>query len=169
MLRSFKRFAFAFPATHEIGELPSWHVCATTHGHDYTVVLEIEADRVSDFAAYGELEDVRQWLAGSLYMKPINDVAPSGKIEELATRIHQRWIGAHPRLVAVRVAEHDYDVLVRDGQRSHTHRFNMAEYRPQESGEVNRWCDREPRTTTAGLMPEYDPEAVYVSSPDRIG
>jgi 6-pyruvoyltetrahydropterin/6-carboxytetrahydropterin synthase len=49
---------FHFSASHQLTHLSTWHQCARLHGHNYKVVLTLEAEELDDDSFvkdYGEL------------------------------------------------------------------------------------------------------------------
>jgi 6-pyruvoyltetrahydropterin/6-carboxytetrahydropterin synthase len=103
---------FAFSASHILDSLPSWHMCARMHGHNYVIIIELSA-RVEDLTPEGFVRDFRdldafkKWIDETFDHRHLNDVmgsvAPTS--ENLAIWIHDRWRDRYPELTAVRVSE----------------------------------------------------------------
>lgn len=107
---------FHFSASHQLlhlaAEAPN-HQCARLHGHNYVVVLELEAahlDRFGFVRDYGQLAPVKAYIDQQLDHRHLNDVldSPAGSrttAERLAAYLWAKFKPIVPELVAVRVSE----------------------------------------------------------------
>lgn len=108
---------FAFSASHQLTHLPPSHQCARLHGHNYRVVVVLEArdhdalDPATGFVRdYGALAPLKRLLDESLDHRHLNDVlgSPQATTAEALARWLFEWCRAEwPEVVAVRVSETD--------------------------------------------------------------
>lgn len=104
---------FHFSASHQLQHLPPSHPCARLHGHNYVVVLELQAPALNPegfVRDYGDLATARQWLDGVLDHRHLNEAlgCPTGRsttAEALARRMYDTFADWYPELRAVRVSE----------------------------------------------------------------
>ena len=101
---------FHFSASHQLLQLSADHPCARLHGHNYIVVVELEATKLN---AHGFVRDYRELSAFKHYIddtfdhRHLNDVLDHDMVtaEFLAhhffTWCRERW----PETSAVRVSE----------------------------------------------------------------
>lgn len=101
-----KRFTFA--AAHYLTCVPPGHKCARTHGHTYTVEVELAAEHLRNCMVvdYGDLAAFGDYLTATLDHQTLNLVLP---YEPTAERIAEglfEWCRARwPETTAVRVEE----------------------------------------------------------------
>lgn len=70
---------FAFSAAHHLTGLPEGHPCATMHGHNYEVELELRAvklDATGFVVDYRALDRVKQFIDSTFDHKLLNAVLP---------------------------------------------------------------------------------------------
>jgi len=100
---------FRFAAAHHLPRLPEGHKCRRVHGHNYAVTLVLEAGRLDEQGMvldYGELDEVRSWIAHTLDHRDLNDVLGDlATAEALADYVYSTWQAAYPRLCEVTVSE----------------------------------------------------------------
>lgn len=104
---------FHFSASHVLYGLPSWHPCARMHGHNYVVVLQLQASDDALTGAgfvrdYRELGTFKDWIDENVDHRHLNDVMGGGvspSAENLAKWIFDRWAAEIPELTEVRVSE----------------------------------------------------------------
>ncbi|WP_369266144.1 6-pyruvoyl trahydropterin synthase family protein [Streptomyces harbinensis] len=102
-----------FTATHREPLLPSWHACAWTHGHEWTITLEVIAqddDFTEDVsvAVHTALAEFDRWVAEQLEHRHLNDVdealAARANAPLVARWVYDTWVDRLPHLAAVRVS-----------------------------------------------------------------
>lgn len=108
MFRIAKQFQFS--ASHQIKALPQDHPCARLHGHNYTVEVELAAERLDSVGFvrdYRELAALKDYLDHSLDHRHLNEVLGDDCVTaeriayHLFTWCKSRW----PETVALRVSE----------------------------------------------------------------
>ncbi len=83
---------FEFSASHQLHGLVEGHKCGRVHGHNYTVRVSLEGDRLDEHGFildYGELAPFGRWLDEHFDHRHLNDVVryqPSA--ENLAEHLH---------------------------------------------------------------------------------
>jgi 6-pyruvoyltetrahydropterin/6-carboxytetrahydropterin synthase len=106
--------SFGFAASHQLEALPASHPCSRLHGHNYQVVVELEAamvDTVGMVYDYRKLAPFKAWLDGHLDHTHLNDVmAGEPTAEHLAALLYQVAAGElelpeHVSVAGVGVAE----------------------------------------------------------------
>lgn len=101
--------AFDFAAAHQLDQLPEGHKCKRLHGHNYRVIVYLEAETLDErsfVVDFGELNVIKKWINETLDHRNLNDVMPyPTTAENLARFIYETWKGRFPQLVKVRVYE----------------------------------------------------------------
>jgi 6-pyruvoyltetrahydropterin/6-carboxytetrahydropterin synthase len=102
--------SFAFSASHIIGGVPADHPCARLHGHNYEVVVILEAatlDTVGFVRDYHELSALGDLIKATLDHKHLNDVLGHDRTtSEVISKWLYDWCKARwPEVAAVRVSE----------------------------------------------------------------
>jgi 6-pyruvoyltetrahydropterin/6-carboxytetrahydropterin synthase len=80
---------FAFSASHQLEGLPPEHQCSRLHGHNYVLVVRLEADdldRTGFVIDYGELSPVKKWIDDTLDHRHLNDLLPFNPTAENMAR-----------------------------------------------------------------------------------
>ena len=100
---------FDFSAAHSLCQLPKDHKCYRLHGHNYIVIVELEAEEldyrgfVSD---YGELRSIKTWIDTHLDHQNLNEILPFEPTAELiAEKLYNTFLQMYPQLVSVTVKE----------------------------------------------------------------
>ena len=87
---------FEFSASHQLNGLAEGHKCGRVHGHNYTVRVTLEGDRLDEHGFildYGELAPFGRWLDEHLDHRHLNDVqATQPSAENLAVWL---WAVVH--------------------------------------------------------------------------
>jgi len=110
---------FHFSAAHQLPNLPDGHPCGRLHGHNYVVVVVLEADVMDVMGKpdplpwvrdFGDLYIVRDYINDFLDHKNLNDwFADQGwgatTAENLAYQLFHQFVEYIPQVVAVRVSE----------------------------------------------------------------
>lgn len=68
---------FNFSASHCLDHLSQSHPCASTHGHNYTVVVELSGSKLNDVGMvmdYHDLAPIKEWIDKTVDHKHLNDV-----------------------------------------------------------------------------------------------
>lgn len=71
---------YTFAASHQLDGLPEGHQCGRIHGHNYTVRVELAADRVDASGMvfdFGEMAPFRDYISNTLDHRHLNDVMPA--------------------------------------------------------------------------------------------
>lgn len=101
--------AFDFSAAHQLDQLPEGHKCKRLHGHNYRVIVYLEADELDSdgfVKDFGELNAIKRWIHETLDHRNLNDILDRPTTaEHLARYIYERWKPHFPQLVRVRVYE----------------------------------------------------------------
>ena len=117
MYRIVKKFDFS--ASHVLDTLPSDHPCARLHGHNYTVEIELESEKLNSngfVVDYSDLDVFKKIIDSELDHRHLNDVIQGQPTAEIiAHYLFQRAIKLWPEVSAVRVKETEK---------------TLAEYRP---------------------------------------
>ena len=100
---------FHFSAAHQLDGLPPTHQCARLHGHNYIVVVELQAQELDEHGFvrdYGDLAELKHYIDGFLDHKNLNDlfVIPT-TAENIAKHLFSVCEDWWPELTAVRVSE----------------------------------------------------------------
>lgn len=101
---------FAFSAAHHLEGLPPEHQCSRPHGHNYVVIVVLEAEALDDTGFvqdYGELSPVKQLIDSALDHQDLNVVlAPmQTSAENIARWLYDHFKPQFPMLAAVKVSE----------------------------------------------------------------
>jgi 6-pyruvoyltetrahydropterin/6-carboxytetrahydropterin synthase len=83
---------FDFSASHVLNGLPEGHPCGRMHGHSYSVIVELEADKLDGngmVVDYRALDPFKQWIDEHLDHRHLNDamVAEGGPEQPTAEYI----------------------------------------------------------------------------------
>lgn len=117
MYRIVKKFHFS--ASHILDSLPPDHPCARLHGHNYTVEIELESEKLNSngfVVDYSDLNLFKKIIDSELDHRHLNDVIQGQPTAEIiAYYLFQRARKLWPEVSAVRVKETEK---------------TMAEYRP---------------------------------------
>ena len=101
---------FNFSASHQLFGLPDGHPCARLHGHNYAVVIELQA---AELNSHGFVRDYRQLIAFKTYLEEevdhrhLNDLFGNASVtaEHLARHFFAWCQARWPEMSAVRVSE----------------------------------------------------------------
>lgn len=100
---------FHFSASHQLAGLPDDHQCARLHGHNYIVVLVLEAETLNEqgfVVDYLALGSFKSFIDETLDHRHLNDVLPfATTAENLAKYLYEWAIERWPQVTAVRVSE----------------------------------------------------------------
>ena len=100
---------FQFSASHQLLTLPDGHPCKGLHGHNYVVVLVLQAQELDDHGFvldYKELNTFKQMIDNELDHKHLNDVLPYSPSTENVARYLYEWAKrCWPQVKEVRVSE----------------------------------------------------------------
>ncbi len=101
---------FRFSASHQLTHLPAEHQCARLHGHNYVVVVELEAETLNGdgfVRDYHELKPLKDYIDEAFDHRHLNDVmgnTPS-TAEHLARHFYEWCAERWPEAASVRVSE----------------------------------------------------------------
>lgn len=99
---------FEFAASHQLDQLPEGHKCKRLHGHNYTVEVVVEADRLdaNGFVIdYADFQPVKNLIDGRLDHRHLNDLIETPTAEILADYLFQTFVLVYDGLVSVTVRE----------------------------------------------------------------
>ena len=102
---------FKFSASHALTQLPETHKCHHLHGHNYTVEVALQQEKLNArgfVADYGDMDYIRKFLNDRFDHRHLNDEMPySPTAENLAMFIYDwaRNTLLGPLVAYVRVAE----------------------------------------------------------------
>lgn len=68
---------FHFSASHVLYGLDAWHPCGRMHGHNYVIVVELQAETLNDVGFvkdYRELDPIKKFIDEELDHRHLNDV-----------------------------------------------------------------------------------------------
>ncbi len=101
---------FHFSASHQLHGLPEDHQCARLHGHNYIVVVELQAEELNAHGFvrdYLDLAELKRYIDDTLDHRHLNDVLGDDCVtaERMARHFydwcHARW----PEVRAASVSE----------------------------------------------------------------
>lgn len=100
---------FHFSASHQLSHLPADHQCARLHGHNYIVIVELEAAHLNAdgfVRDYGELKPLKTYIDEHFDHRHLNDVMDEASTGENLARHFYEWCATQwPETSAVRVSE----------------------------------------------------------------
>lgn len=101
---------FHFSASHQLCQLPVDHQCARLHGHNYIVVVELAAAKLSAFGFvrdYHDLALLKCYIDDHFDHRHLNEVlGHDGVTSEVLAQHFYDWCKSRlPETVAVRVSE----------------------------------------------------------------
>lgn len=103
--------SFKFSASHQLKGLPEGHACGRLHGHNYEVILTLNAellDEVGFVYDYRALEWVKEYIKTTFDHRNINDIYPwNPTSENLAFHFYLTFKEKLYQLQAVTVKETD--------------------------------------------------------------
>jgi 6-pyruvoyltetrahydropterin/6-carboxytetrahydropterin synthase len=102
-----KRFTFA--AAHMLHGLPPGHQCSRLHGHNYAVIVELQAQDLNEVGFvvdYGDLKPLKEYIDSNLDHRYLNDVLPfQTSAENIAKHLFDLARRYWPQTVSVTVCE----------------------------------------------------------------
>jgi 6-pyruvoyltetrahydropterin/6-carboxytetrahydropterin synthase len=101
---------FTFSASHQLTHLPSTHQCSRLHGHNYKIVVVLEASTLDEqgfVVDYGKLDVLRDYIKECWDHRHLNDVMNTRKTtaEKIAFHFYGWTKSRWSQVVAVRVSE----------------------------------------------------------------
>lgn len=104
------RKEFAFSASHQLFGLADDHPCARLHGHNYTVVVELQAMELGPTGFvrdYRQLNEFKTYLEEEVDHRHLNDIFGDAYVtaEHLAHRFFTWCRNRWPEVSAVQVSE----------------------------------------------------------------
>jgi len=100
---------FSFCASHNLEGLPKDHPCANIHGHNYVVIVSLEAAFVSELGMvldYRKLSPIKEFIDLHLDHRHLNDVLDfNPTAENLAKFIFKTFAKTFPQMGSVTVKE----------------------------------------------------------------
>lgn len=100
---------FEFSASHNLCKLSETHPCAKVHGHNYTVVVELRSEHLSDAGFvldYHLFAPIKQWIDTNLDHQHLNGVLPCNPTaENIAAYLFEVFESDFPQLYAITVSE----------------------------------------------------------------
>lgn len=102
---------FAFSAAHQLFGLREGHQCARLHGHNYRVVVALQArelDATGFVRDYGDLDELKVYLDSNFDHRFLNNVANlpvQTSAENIAKALYEWCVARWPEVCEVRVSE----------------------------------------------------------------
>lgn len=100
---------FHFSASHRLDHLPAEHPCSRLHGHNYIVIMELEANELNHVGFvvdYRRLTLVKEWIDSNWDHYHLNDKCPfNPTAENMAKYLFRIFKKTLPQLAAVIVKE----------------------------------------------------------------
>ena len=101
---------FSFSASHQLFGLPVEHPCARLHGHNYTVIVELQARELGSTGFvrdYRQLTEFKTYLEDKVDHRHLNDLFGNAFVtaECLAHHFYTWCKRCWPEVSAVRVSE----------------------------------------------------------------
>ena len=102
---------FSFSASHVLMGLVGTHPCSRLHGHNYTVKVTLESDKLNSHGFvvdYRDLDQIKQFIDAKLDHRHLNDcldVNPTA--ENIAKFIFKQFAKEFPKMISVTVSETD--------------------------------------------------------------
>lgn len=100
---------FHFSASHTLDTLPDEHPCRRMHGHNYVVIVELQAEKLNEHSFvidYGSLSVFKAWLDARFDHKHLNNVVAFSPTAENLARYFFNWFQTQwPQTSAVTVKE----------------------------------------------------------------
>ena len=102
---------FQFSASHQLLTLPDGHPCKRLHGHNYTVVVVLQAENLDEHGFvldFLELKTFKKMIDDELDHRHLNDILPFAPTSENLAKYLYTWAkNCWQQVVAVRVSETD--------------------------------------------------------------
>ena len=100
---------FTFSASHQLSNLPPDHQCARLHGHNYTVIITLQSQKLNEVGFvvdYGELKPLKEYIDSTLDHRHLNDILPVSPTAEHLARWLYNWCKAKwPETISITVKE----------------------------------------------------------------
>lgn len=101
---------FHFSASHQLSHLNSGHPCARLHGHNYIVVVELQAEQLNAdgfVRDYHDLSALKDYIDDKFDHRHLNEVLGHTytTAENLAAHFYQWAKPQWPEVTAIRVSE----------------------------------------------------------------
>ncbi len=101
---------FNFSASHQLVGLAEGHPCARLHGHNYTVMVELQAAALNNTGFvrdYRELAEFKNYLENEIDHRHLNDLFGDAFVtaEHLAYRFYSWCRDRWPEVSALKVSE----------------------------------------------------------------
>jgi 6-pyruvoyltetrahydropterin/6-carboxytetrahydropterin synthase len=101
---------FHFSASHQLFGLPDDHQCARLHGHNYIVVVELQAAELNDHGFvrdYLDLAPLKRYIDDELDHRHLNDVLGDDMVtaERMAKHFFDWCRAKWPEISAIKVSE----------------------------------------------------------------
>ena len=100
---------FSFCASHKLEGLPEQHPCSRVHGHNYIVIVELEAQFLSELGFvvdYRNLTPIKEFIDIYLDHQHLNDaLACNPTAENIAKFLFNTFRKTFPQMVSVTVQE----------------------------------------------------------------
>lgn len=102
---------FSFAASHQLSGLPETHPCARLHGHNYVVIVELQAkytDETGFVFDYRNLDAVKTFIDEAFDHRHLNDCLDfNPTAENIARALFNEFSAFVPYLKSVSVKETD--------------------------------------------------------------
>jgi 6-pyruvoyltetrahydropterin/6-carboxytetrahydropterin synthase len=101
---------FHFSASHQLFGLPDDHQCARLHGHNYIVLVELQAAELNDHGFvrdYLDLAPLKRYIDDELDHRHLNDVLGDDMVtaERMAKHFFDWCRAKWPEISAIKVSE----------------------------------------------------------------
>jgi 6-pyruvoyltetrahydropterin/6-carboxytetrahydropterin synthase len=102
---------FTFSASHQLSGLVMGHPCSRLHGHNYTVEIILQSDKLSEVGFvvdYGDLKPFKEYIDGKLDHRHLNNVFGfNPTAENIARHLFEIGKSFWSQVSAVRISETD--------------------------------------------------------------
>jgi len=100
---------FSFSASHQLDFLPEGHQCKRLHGHNYSVIIELQSSILNSdnfVVDYGELKPLKNYIDQTFDHRHLNDVLQvDTTAENLAKHLFDWAKSRWPQTSAVTIQE----------------------------------------------------------------
>ena len=100
---------FHFSAAHKLEGLPADHPCSNLHGHNYIVIVELEASELNEVGFvtdYRKLSPIKEFIDKYLDHQNLNDALDfNPTVENIAKFLFKTFEKTFPQMVTITVKE----------------------------------------------------------------
>ena len=101
---------FTFDSAHQLTGLKEGHKCMRLHGHTYTLIVELSADRLNQHGFvidYNDLQPIKDYIDNHLDHRNLNDISGLTFVtaEYIAIFLYAEFRVDFPQLSAISIKE----------------------------------------------------------------